>query len=318
VSWVADDRLADVVDDPFGDGVARELALLVELAGDCVVDAGLDDERRQRQIAEGPEAGRRIGLDIGVEEMAHVCLERLDVQLLARVPLDGRAQLVVELDLLPYSDSLGVRVARRVEVLRDRREGAHERCRRLIELHPQRLGLAQRVGVGGIAAERVQVLLHLVWRGHRLAQVAQRLPGLLEPLLSFRQPVLQVDIVLAAIALVGIQLVGVVDRDGLLHFAEQLLEIDDVAVVPRRDTRGLSATVTKRSGSRWNRRTAARFRYEPSVSFNFSSRPASDSASAAASNRPLRAASCRKRVNDAAERSEVFTPAIGKPSQVRP
>ena len=50
---VADDGLADVVDDPFGDGVPRELALLVELPGDGVVDAGLDDQLGQRQRRPG-------------------------------------------------------------------------------------------------------------------------------------------------------------------------------------------------------------------------------------------------------------------------
>jgi hypothetical protein len=50
-------------------------------------------------------------------------------------------------------------------------------------------------------------------------------------LLAFLQPVLEVDVVVAAAALVDVQLVGAVDRDGLLHVAEQLLEVDDVAVV---------------------------------------------------------------------------------------
>ena len=49
--------------------------------------------------------------------------------------------------------------------------------------------------------------------------------------MPFLQPVLQVDVVVAAVALVGVQLVGAVDGDRLLHLAEQLLEVDDVAVV---------------------------------------------------------------------------------------
>jgi hypothetical protein len=40
-----------------------------------------------------------------------------------------------------------------------------------------------------------------------------------------------VHVVVAAVALVDVQLVRAVDRDGLLHVAEQLLEVDDVAVV---------------------------------------------------------------------------------------
>ena len=39
------------------------------------------------------------------------------------------------------------------------------------------------------------------------------------------------DVVVAAVALVDVQLVGAVDGDRLLHVAEQLLEVDDVAVV---------------------------------------------------------------------------------------
>ena len=102
---------------------------------------------------------------------------------------------------------------------------------RLVERDPQRLGLVQRVRVGGVAAEVVQELLHLARQRHRLAQVAQRLAGLVELLLALVQPVLEVDVVVATVALVGVQLVGAVDGDRLLHLAEQLLEVDDVAVV---------------------------------------------------------------------------------------
>ena len=74
-------------------------------------------------------------------------------------------------------------------------------------------------------------LLHLARQGDRLAQVAQRLASRVELLLALVQPVLEVDVVVASVALIDVQLVGAVDRDGLLHVAEQLLEIDDVAVV---------------------------------------------------------------------------------------
>ena len=76
---LADDRLANVVDDPLGDGVPREFALLVQLAGDGVVDAGLDDQLRERQLAQRSEVGCGVGLDVGVEEVAHVRLVGLDV-----------------------------------------------------------------------------------------------------------------------------------------------------------------------------------------------------------------------------------------------
>jgi hypothetical protein len=44
---VTDDGLANVVDDALRDGVSRQLALLVQLAGDGVVDAGFDDQFRE-------------------------------------------------------------------------------------------------------------------------------------------------------------------------------------------------------------------------------------------------------------------------------
>ena len=78
------------------------------------------------------------------------------------------------------------------------------------------------------------------------------------------------------------------------------------------------APVTKANGSGWNNSTAARLRYSPSVSFNFVSRPASVSRSAASSSRPLREANSRKRWIADFYRSCTATPGIGAPSQVRP
>ena len=49
--------------------------------------------------------------------------------------------------------------------------------------------------------------------------------------LSFFEPVLQLDVVAATVALINVQLVGAINRDGLLHVIKQLLEIHDVAVV---------------------------------------------------------------------------------------
>lgn len=59
----------------------------------------------------------------------------------------------------------------------------------------------------------------------------QRLAGGIELLLALLEPVLQFDVVAAAVALVNVQLVGAVNRNGLLHVIEQLLEVHDVAVV---------------------------------------------------------------------------------------
>ena len=85
-------------------------------------------------------------------------------------------------------------------------------------------------GIAGVAAEIVQVLLHLARLRHRLAQIVQRFAGSIELLLALFQPVLQLHVVLFA-AVIDVQLVRAVDGDGLLHVAEQLLEVDDVAVV---------------------------------------------------------------------------------------
>jgi hypothetical protein len=57
------------------------------------VDAGLDDQLGQRHLAQLAQVGARVGLDVGVDEVAHVRLVGLDVQLLARVLLDGGADL---------------------------------------------------------------------------------------------------------------------------------------------------------------------------------------------------------------------------------
>ena len=143
----------------------------------------------------------RIGLDVRVEEVPHVRLVGLDVQLLARVLLDRGADVAVELDLLLQRRRLGVGVAGLGEILRDVGEGAHKGGHGLVERNAQRLGLVQRIRVGGVAAEVMQVLLHLARQRHRLAQIAQRLAGLVELLLALLQPVLEVDVVVAAVAL---------------------------------------------------------------------------------------------------------------------
>ena len=45
--------------------------------------AGLDDQLGQRKFAQFAKVGGRVRLDIGIDEVAHVRLIRLDVQLLA-------------------------------------------------------------------------------------------------------------------------------------------------------------------------------------------------------------------------------------------
>ena len=163
--------------------------------------------------------------------MAHVRLVGLDVQLLSRVLLDGRADVGEEFDFALQPLRLGFRVACLGEILGKGCVGAREGCRRLVALDAQRLGLVQCIGVGGIPAEVVQVLLHLARGRHRLAQVMQRLARLVELLFALDEPVLQAHVVVPAARLVRVQLVRAVDGERFLHVAEQLLEVDDVPVV---------------------------------------------------------------------------------------
>ena len=58
--------------------------------------------------------------------MAHVRLERLDVQLLARMPLDRRTHFAVEVDLARERGAFRLRVARVVKHLRHGGKGAHK------------------------------------------------------------------------------------------------------------------------------------------------------------------------------------------------
>ncbi|MCY1380073.1 hypothetical protein D9M69_678580 [compost metagenome] len=50
-------------------------------------------------------------------------------------------------------------------------------------------------------------------------------------LLALHQPVLEMDVVLATVTGVDVQLVGAIDGDGLLHVSEKFLVIDDVTVI---------------------------------------------------------------------------------------
>jgi len=56
-----------------------------------------------------------------------------------------------------------------------------------VERHAERLGLVQRIRIRGVAAEVMKELLHLSRERGRLAQVAQRLAGVVEFLLALVQ-----------------------------------------------------------------------------------------------------------------------------------
>ena len=75
----------------------------------------------------------------------------------------------------------------------------------------------------------VQVLEQLLGRLHRLAVHRDGLQGVVEALAGFLQPVLQLDL-WRCVVVTRVQLAGV-DLDGVLDLLEQVLVVDDVAVV---------------------------------------------------------------------------------------
>gem|GEM_PF-5352267 len=82
----------------------------------------------------------------------------------------------------------------------------------------------------GVAAAVTQVLLHLARLRHGFAQIAKCFAGDLKLVLSLHQPVLDDHVAIAAVG-VDVQFVRGIDRDGVLHLLEQLLEVNDVAVI---------------------------------------------------------------------------------------
>ena len=108
-------------------------------------------------------------MDVRVQQVPHVSLVWLDVELLARVLLESGTDLAEELDLLLDGGHLSVGVPSFLKILRDSRERSDEDGNSLVERHSQGLGLVQRIWVGGVAAEVMEVLLNLARQGHRLA-----------------------------------------------------------------------------------------------------------------------------------------------------
>ncbi|MNC74415.1 hypothetical protein D3C75_1257680 [compost metagenome] len=74
-------------------------------------------------------------------------------------------------------------------------------------------------------------LLNLARRCYGGTQVTQCLSGGVQLFLTLNQPVLQLNVVVATTARFLIQLVRGVHRNDVLHIAEQLFEIDDIAIV---------------------------------------------------------------------------------------
>ncbi len=103
--------------------------------------AGLDDQLQQRVVVDCTHIIRRISLDIGVDEVAHVRLERLDVQLLAGMALDRRPYLGEERRFVIQRGDLTCCITSFVKMLGDGRKGAQIGRHLLIEGNAQRFGV---------------------------------------------------------------------------------------------------------------------------------------------------------------------------------
>ena len=220
------DLAADVVLDRLGDRLFVALHLAQALCN-RVGDAGLDDQVQQADAVEGRNLPRGLRLDVGVDEVAHVRLVRLQVQRLAGGLADDLAQVqVVLLQRLERVDLRG-RVTRRFQVISQVGIRTHQGHHSLVKRHAMRLAGLQVVGDFGVAAEVVDVLQVALGRRHRLAQESQGFHGILQAFAAGLQTVLDQDFRVVAPRAVG--QFGGVDGDGLLYFLEQVLVVNDVA-----------------------------------------------------------------------------------------
>ena len=93
-------------------------------------------------------------MKLGVEQVAHVRLEGLDVELLAGMLLDRCTDAGIKLKLALDCRGLAIGVARVRHVLRDIRIGPGQQRNRLVKRDAQGLGRIQRTGLAGIAGWR--------------------------------------------------------------------------------------------------------------------------------------------------------------------
>ena len=111
-AWVgqlfADNGFAHIIDDAFCHRIVRQLTFGVELLGDGIVNAGVYNQLHQRVAVHRAHVARRISLNIGVDQVAHISFKGLDIQLFTRVAFNCVAHLAVErhfvvqsLDLVP-------------------------------------------------------------------------------------------------------------------------------------------------------------------------------------------------------------------------
>ncbi|MNR11168.1 hypothetical protein D3C85_1274560 [compost metagenome] len=94
---LADDGLANVIDNALRNRILGKLALRIELLGNGIVYTSLNDQLNQREIIDSAHRIGGIGLDIGIEQMPHIRFEWLDIQLFAGVFLDRLTKVGIEL-----------------------------------------------------------------------------------------------------------------------------------------------------------------------------------------------------------------------------
>ena len=76
-------------------------------------DAGLHDQVQQADVVEGRNLPRLVGLDVGVDEVPHVRLVRLQVERLAAGLADDLAHVQVVVELLLDAGDVGGGCSRR-------------------------------------------------------------------------------------------------------------------------------------------------------------------------------------------------------------
>ena len=165
--------------------------MAAELGGDGVGDAGLHDQIQQPHVVEGRDLPRLVGLDVGVDEVAHVRLVGLEVEALAAGLADDLAHVQVVVELPLDAGDVGGAVAGGLQLVGDVGVGAHQGHGGLVERGPLRLPLLQIGRDLGVAAEVVDVLQLALGRLHRLAEQGQRLQRVVEALLALLQAILQ-------------------------------------------------------------------------------------------------------------------------------
>ena len=200
-----------------------------QLVGNRIRNACLHDQVQQTNAVKWRNLAWLAGFDIGVDQVPHVSLERLEVQGFAAGLADDLAdgKVLIQLGL----DGLGVlfAVPGCSHFIGHIAIRAQQRHHTLVESHALRFVGLEVVGNLGITAEVVNVLQLTLGRLYWLAQQEQCFQRSIQPFPAQRQPVLQHHFGVGAACTV-VDFRGV-NRNGFFHLFEQILVIDDVAKV---------------------------------------------------------------------------------------